>query len=191
MTTVEGELRREAREATGLWWLMLMAGIAWLIISLVILRFDTRSVTTVGVIIGLVFLGGAANELLTAMVVQSWRWAHVGLAVLFVVGAVWCFVSPDDAFWALASALGFLLVLKGTFDIILAAETRVVNPLWGLGLTAGILEVLLGFWASQQFYPARAALLLIWVGFAAMFRGIGEIATAVQLRQAHKELSAA
>ena len=40
---------------------------------------------------------------------------------------------------------------------------------------AGILEILLGFWASQQMFPARAALLLVWVGFFALFRGISEI----------------
>ncbi len=52
------------------------------------------------------------------------------------------------------------------------------GPLWGLGLSVGILEILLGFWASQQYYAARAALILIWVGFMALFRGIGEIVLA-------------
>lgn len=46
---------------------------------------------------------------------------------------------------------------------------------------ADILEILLGFWASQQMFPARAALLL-WVGFFALFRGISEIAVAFELR---------
>lgn len=188
--TTDREMEQAAREVTGLWWLMLLAGIAWLVISLVVLRFDSRSVTTVGVILGFVFLGAAATELLTVMVMRSWRWAHAGLAVLFVAGSIWAFTSPSDAFWSLASVLGLLLVLKGSFTILLAAETRAVNPLWGLGLTAGILELLLGFWASQQYYPARAALLLIWIGFACLFRGVSEIVVAVQLRQAHKALAA-
>lgn len=28
--------------------------------------------------------------------------------------------------------------------------THALNPIWGLGLLVGILEILLGFWASEQ-----------------------------------------
>jgi uncharacterized membrane protein HdeD (DUF308 family) len=45
---------------------------------------------------------------------------------------------------------------------------------------------LLGFWASQQLFPARAALILVWVGFLALFRGISEIALAFQIRRVRK-----
>jgi uncharacterized membrane protein HdeD (DUF308 family) len=79
-------------------------------------------------------------------------------------------------------------VLKGTMDIFVAVEAKGLNPVWGLGLATGIIEVLLGFWASQQYYPARAALILIWVAFMAMFRGAADIVVAFQLRRAHKEL---
>ena len=188
---LEEEVEQGAKALTSLWWLVLLIGIAWFVVGLVVLRFDTTSVTTVGVLLGLVLLGAGATEIMEATVVASWRWAHILLGGLFLVGAVWCFVSPDDAFWSLASVLGLLLVLKGTFDIVVAAETRGLNPLWGLGLAAGILEVLLGFWASQQYYPARAALILVWVAFMAFFRGGMQIALAFQLRHAGKELATA
>jgi hypothetical protein len=35
-------------EITGLWWLFLITGIAWVIIALVVLRFDTTSLAAVG-----------------------------------------------------------------------------------------------------------------------------------------------
>jgi len=47
---------------------------------------------------------------------------------------------------------------------------------------AGILELILGFWASQQAFPARGALLLLWVGFFALFRGISEIVISFEVR---------
>ena len=53
---------------------------------------------------------------------------------------------------------------------------------WWLGLVAGILELVLGFWASQRRLPAREALLLI--GFFALFRGISEIVIAFELKSA-------
>ena len=40
---------RDRREITGCWWLGLVAGIAWIVVALVILQFDQASVTTVGV----------------------------------------------------------------------------------------------------------------------------------------------
>ncbi len=98
-------------------------------------------------------------------------------------------MHPLDAFYELAAILGFLLLLKGSFDIAMAFMTREVNDLWWLGLVVGILEVLLAFWASQQLFAPRAALILIWVGFAAMFRGFTEIFLAFEVRRLSKELS--
>ena len=63
-----------------------------------------------------------------------------------------------------------------------AVMTKEVNPSWWLGLVAGILMIVLGFWASQQEFPAQGALLLLWVGFFALFRGISEIVVGFELR---------
>jgi uncharacterized membrane protein HdeD (DUF308 family) len=80
-------------------------------------------------------------------------------------------------------------VLKGSLDVIVSAMTREVNEFWWLGLVTGILELLLGFWASRQLFPARATLILIWVGFAALFRGISEIVLAFQIRRLHRAVT--
>jgi hypothetical protein len=166
----------------GPWWLMLIIGLAWLIISVMVLRFRLSSITTVGVLIGVVFLLATLNEFLLGSVRAGWRWAHVLLGILFAVGAIWAFVNPINAFWALASVLGLLLIFQGTLDIITSISAREISGTWWLGLVAGILLILLGFWASQQMFPARAALLLLWVGFFALFRGISEIVIAFELR---------
>jgi uncharacterized membrane protein HdeD (DUF308 family) len=47
---------------------------------------------------------------------------------------------------------------------------------------AGILEILLGFWASQQFLSVQGALLLVWIGLFALFCGISEIVIAFEVR---------
>ena len=169
-------------QLAGPWWLFLITGIAWLIIAVMVLRFSPASVNTVGVLIGVLFLLGAFNEFLIASIRHSWRWAHVLMGVLFVVGSIWAFARPFNAFWALASVLGLLLIFKGTLDIIAAVMTKEINPSWWLGLVVGILELILGFWTSQQGFPARGALLLIWVGFFALFRGISEIVVAFEVR---------
>jgi len=166
----------------GPWWLFLITGIAWLIISVMVLRFNPASINTVGILIGVLFLLAGFNEFMIASVAHHWPGAHILLGVFFIIGAIWAFARPFNAFWALASVLGLLLIFKGTLDIIGAVMTKDVNSAWWLGLVAGILELILGFWASQQAFPARGALLLLWVGFFALFRGISEIVVAFEVR---------
>jgi len=136
----------------------------------------------VGILMGVLFLLAGFNEFMIASVGHHWRWAHILLGIFFVIGAIWAFARPFNAFWALASVLGLLLIFKGTLDIIAAVMTKDVNSSWWLGLVAGILELILGFWASQQAFPARGALLLLWVGFFALFRGISEIVISFEVR---------
>lgn len=178
-----------AVEPAGPWWLFLVTGVLWLVAALVILRFDVSSVATVGVLLGAVLAFATFTEVVAALSAAGWRWAHWILAVLFGLGSIWAFVHPIGAFWELASILGFLLVLKGSFDIIGSFVTKPVNDLWWLGLTAGIFEVLLGFWASQQFFAPRAVLIIVWVGFSAILRGITEIVMAFSVRRAERALA--
>ena len=182
--------RTGLQRATGMWWLFLLTGILWILISVVVLRFDVTSVSAVGALLGALLILAGVNEFMIMSVRDAgWKWLHAVLGVLFIAGGIWAFVHPIGAFYELASILGFLLVLKGTMDVVASVMQKAVSDLWWLGLIMGILELLLGFWASQQFFAPRAILILVWVGFAAMFRGIGEIVVAFELRGANKRLS--
>jgi uncharacterized membrane protein HdeD (DUF308 family) len=180
------ERRRGASAAlwrlAGPWWMFLLTGIAWLIIAWVALRFTPASIATVGALLGVLFLFAMIDEFLLAAVRASWRWLHVIMGVIFAFGAGWSFAQPYDAFWTLASILGLLLIFRGTLDIITSVDARMVNGAWWLGLVAGILEILLGFWAAQQYLSVKGALLLVWVGLFALFRGISEIVIAFEVR---------
>ncbi len=177
------EIRQFSSELSRSWWVFLISGFAWLIIALVVLRFDISSVGTIGLLLGAVFLYSAMYQFaLAALQGGGWAVARAVLAVLFIGAAIWSFARPYDAFWSLAAALGLLLILNGGFDIAHAAMSRPLNPLWWLGLVVGILEIGLGFWASQQYIAARGTLLILWVGFFAIFRGIGDLVLAFKLR---------
>jgi uncharacterized membrane protein HdeD (DUF308 family) len=182
------ELRSEAQadlwQMAGPWWVLLLAGIAWLIISVIVLRFTTTSAATIGVLLGVVFLAAMANEFFLAYVRLHWRWAHVLMGIIFLAAAIWAFVNPVGTFWALASAVGLLLILQGGFVLITSIESRIINSAWWLGVVAGTLEIFAGFWASQQLVTVRAALLIIWVGLLALFNGINQIVLAFELKSA-------
>jgi hypothetical protein len=44
--------RGATREITGYWWIWLVTGIGWIVISLVLLQFDAASITTVSILVG-------------------------------------------------------------------------------------------------------------------------------------------
>ena len=177
-----GELRANLARLAGPWWLFLLTGIAGLIISMVVLRFSIASAATVGVLLGVVFLGAMVNEFMIAPVRWNWGWAHALMGVIFLGGAIWSFVDPLGVFWTLATVVGLLLILQGALVLITSIQARLINSVWWLGLIAGILEIGIGFWASQQLVPARAVLLIIWVGVFAIFRGITEIVLSFELK---------
>lgn len=178
-----------ADEFTGGWWWFLVTGIAWLLVSLVLFRFDVTSVATLGVLLGVLFLIVAVNEFAISTIRASWRWVHVLLGILFVIGGIWCFVRPVGSAVELASILGFLLLFKGSLDLIGSIMSKEVSELWWLGTIVGVLEILLAFWASQSFIQARLALIILWVGLGTLLRGLGEIVLAFELRAARRRMS--
>ena len=187
---VDRRIRGAAREVTGYWWLWLVTGIAWVVISLVILQFNNASVTTVGILIGIMFaLAAGQNLALTAVrELGAMRWATALFGVLFGVSAVVCFVNPQGTFATLADILGFLFVLVGLWWMIQAFLERGVNPYWWLGLAGGILMTIVGFWADGQFFIAKAYILLVFAGIWALMQGITDIVRSFAIRQVREEL---
>jgi uncharacterized membrane protein HdeD (DUF308 family) len=178
-----------ASESTGGWWWFLVTGIAWLVVSLVLFRFDVTSVATLGVLLGVLFLMVAVNEFAISTIRTGWRWLHVLLGIFFLIGGIWCFVRPVGSAVELASVLGFLLLLKGSLDLVGSIMSKDVSDLWWLGTIVGIFEILLAFWASQSFIEARLTLIILWVGLGTLLRGLGEIVLAFELRSARRRLS--
>jgi uncharacterized membrane protein HdeD (DUF308 family) len=141
--------RMVVRDAARYWWVYLVSGIAWLIIAWVVLRLNATSITTVGVILGIVFLAAGIHEVFLATLTSGgWKvWNYI-MAVLFFLAGLWGLFEPIQTFFALASVLGILLIFYGIFEIAQSIASRDINPYWWLGLIAGILLLLLAFWVS-------------------------------------------
>jgi uncharacterized membrane protein HdeD (DUF308 family) len=182
------EIRDTARSLTGFWWVMLVTGIAWIIAALVILQFDHASVTTVGIIVGIMFVVAAAQQFLLAAVAESLRWLWAIFGVLFLIAGIICFVNPKNTFAGIADILGFLFLTVGIWWMIRAFLERPVNPVWWLGLISGILMVCLAFWTSGQFFITKAYTLLVFAGIWALMQGVTDIVRAFQVRSLRNEL---
>src|SRR5437764_3687766 len=112
------------RDAARYWWLWIIVGIAWIVAALVILQFNHASVTTVSVILGIMFLAACLQQFLLAAVADSMRWLWALFGVLFGACAVICFVDPAGTFTGLANVLGFLFLVVGGWWIIQAFLTK-------------------------------------------------------------------
>jgi uncharacterized membrane protein HdeD (DUF308 family) len=158
-------------------WLFILSGILWLILSLMILSFDATSVATIGYMMAFVLIFAGVAEFMAMGVAIGWKWLHAVLGVLFVLTGIASLMAPFQTFGYLTLFIGWFLLIKGFFDIALSIGLHRDLPLWGLTLAVGIAEVLLGLWALG--YPGRSAwLLVLWVGFGAMMRGIGDLVLA-------------
>jgi uncharacterized membrane protein HdeD (DUF308 family) len=171
------------------WWVLLVTGILWILIGLFVLQAHYESAATIGYLVGFWLLFGGVAELVEAGVVDGWKWLHIVLGVLFIIGGIAALTSPFQTFTVLASLVGFFLILKGTFDFVIALAVRHEIDLWWMSLVAGIIEIALGVWAMG--YPGRsAALLIIWVGIGAVIRGIAEIIAAFHVHSAPEAVAA-
>jgi short repeat uncharacterized protein DUF308 len=179
----DAQAREVIKGISRLWWLWLVFGIAWVVVGLVILQFDQASITTVGVIVGLMFLATGAQQFTVAMLAERLKWLYALFGVLFVAAGVIALISPENTFAALADILGFLFLIVGVFWVIQALVSREVNELWWLGLTGGILMIILAFWTDGQFFIHKQYVLLVFAGIWALMQGVTDILRAFQIRK--------
>ena len=162
--------------------------IAWLVLLL-----NQTSITTVGVLLGIVLTAAGVNEAAVgALVPGGWKVWHIIMAVIFLLGGLWALVRPVNTFFTLASVLGLILILYGSFEIARAIASRAINPYWWTGLITGILLILLAFWVSgsDRVYSLRQRGLPdpVLGGFHGPFKGITQIMMAFRIRRAGQEI---
>ncbi len=189
MNLLETRVRQSA-EATRWWWVFLITGVFWLIVALMVFRFDLGSVATVAALIAGVLIAGGVDELGTmAVAAGGWRWAHALLGLLYIIFGILALAIPGATFVILAALLGWVLLFKGAFDLISALTTRRSGEFWWLLLAFGIVEILVAFWAAADF--GRLTILVIaFTGAWALSRGLTEILFAFEVHGAHERLAA-
>ena len=193
MTTVDSmfEPREVVREAGRLWWLFLLTGIAWLVFSLIIFRFNITSAATIALLFGIVAIVAGFSEFLAiAVSTTGWKIVHGILGVIFVLVGIFAFIEPGETFAALASVIGFFFLFKGIFDITVAFVTKAEFELWWLQLIVGLIEIGLAFWVAGDF-RSKVILLVVYTGVVCLSKGITDLFLAFKLRAVKKELEAA
>src|SRR4051812_40156895 len=176
-----GDARAAARRVADFWWGSLVVGVGWIAAALVILQFDSASIKTVGILVGILFTVAGIQQLVLAALAESLRWLWAIFGVLFLVSAVICFINPEDTFAGVADILGFLFLTVGVWWTMQAFLTKSVNSLWWLGLISGVLMIVMAFWTSGQFFIQKAYVLIVFAGIWALMHGLTDIVRAFAL----------
>jgi uncharacterized membrane protein HdeD (DUF308 family) len=165
------------------WWLFLSTGVGWMLVGLIVLRFDYTSVSAISILFGIVAIAAGVLEIGVMLLARGWWKLLDGvLAIIFIATGIVSFVHPGDTFLALAAVMSFFLVFAGTFDIIAAISARREIEVWWLQLVGGIIELALGFWAAG-YYGRSAVLLVAWVAAFAVIHGVRDIVLAFRVRE--------
>ena len=170
------------------WWVELLLGLFWVVIAVVVLKFDKASVTTVGILTGLMFLVFAAQEFALAAVDRHTRWLWAIFGVLLAASGIVALIHPVSTFAGFADILGFVFALIGVMWMVQAFAERPINSLWWLTLISGIMMIVVAFWVSGQFFVYRAYTLLIFAGIWAMTTGIIDVVRAFEIRELGRQL---
>jgi uncharacterized membrane protein HdeD (DUF308 family) len=164
------------------WWLLVVAGVAWIVVAAMILRITYDTVATIALLFGGICVVVAATEVfMGAMSSRRWRIAHWLLAVLFVVVAIMAFLAMKATLAALAAVVSFFFISRGAFDVVSAmAASR--ERSWQLLLMVGLGQLALGFCAAGPWKTSFSAL-MAWIAAGTMLHGVGQIASGFLVRE--------
>jgi uncharacterized membrane protein HdeD (DUF308 family) len=165
------------------WWLLFLTAIGWMLVALIVLRFDYTSVSAISILFGIVAIAAGVLEIGVLLLANGWwKLLHALLALVFIAAGIVAFIHPGNTFAALAAVFSFFLIFAGTFDIIVSISIRHEIEVWWLQLITGIIELALGLWAAG-YYGRSAVLLVAWVAAIAILRGIRDIVLAFRIRE--------
>jgi uncharacterized membrane protein HdeD (DUF308 family) len=178
-------VRDLAERTTRGWWVMLLTGIGWIVVSVIVFRFDYASVRAIAILFGILAISVGASELGLAVVSRGWsRFFRALFGLIFIAAGVVAFFTPGDTFVGLAAVISFYFVFAGTWDLITSLSMRQVSG-WWIQLVTGLLELALGFWAAGN-WAVSATVLVAFVGAMTLLRGVREISLAFSLRSVHE-----
>jgi uncharacterized membrane protein HdeD (DUF308 family) len=182
-----GIVAEDDREITRHWWVFLLTGALWIIFGFIVLSFDITTVYAVAVFLGVGFIVGGVFELGLAGTVEDGRWINITFGIIAIIAGIVALVWPAQTFVVVAAIVAWLVLFAGILDVVVSLSSRHDNDIWWLQLILGGLEIAVGVWAIG--YTGRSvALLVIWVGVAALFRGVSHLVMAFGLRGADKQL---
>jgi uncharacterized membrane protein HdeD (DUF308 family) len=168
--------------------LLLIAGLAWIVIAFVILRYTYATLAATSILVGALCVAAAAGEVTAGAASSPGETrAHWLLAVLFVVAGVVALLALKATIVGLAAVMSFLFICRGALGVVAAIAARKEHGWWAL-LIAGLAELAIGLLLASV--KGSIMTLVTWVAAGTLVHGIGQIASAFLVRKVGRHIAA-
>jgi uncharacterized membrane protein HdeD (DUF308 family) len=181
---LQGTVRTEVREVSGVWWWYLILGVLWVWFGMYVLSYRVGSLAAVAAFVGVAFLLGGITQLAAASRVREWRWLYIVAGTLGIAAGILTFVWPSITLYVVSILVAWYLIAFGIIHVVSALAGPKVDY-WWTGLLLGAAELVLGVWAVRSWQRSLLTLVTL-VGVWAIFFGVSEIFAAFRLREAGK-----
>ncbi len=167
------------------WKFFLFGGVATTVVGLLLLSWHHSSLNVVTWFAGILMFLVGILDFGGALVAPRHRIMHIIMAILTIGVGVALVSWPHITYFIVGVLVGWVLVLGGLANIIVAFMERRVASLWP-GLVRGLIEVALGVWALRR--PETATnILVIIVGIWAVASGVLGVIAAFSARHAEAD----
>ena len=163
-----------------MWGLLMFAGVAWLAISWSVLRLEPSDVVGVA---GPMILFGALCEAVRALAGTRTWWLNAGMSVLFAATGAIMLVDRDSTYATPAALVAWYLMVRGALDVAVSTMNRGHDRTWGVMLSVGIVQAVLGFYAAGPLARAADPVILL-LGAVGLLRAVADLVTSLRLREA-------
>jgi uncharacterized membrane protein HdeD (DUF308 family) len=180
-------LRELGDQLRRLWWIPLVSGLVSIGLGLAILATDW-TVHALVIITGLVFIIRGIALAFSPAYAGRTSGEQIVAGIAGVISGVVLVAWPGPSLLVLAFFVGAWLAVSGGFHIVTSVARRRELPHWGLTLSVGVIELLLGIWAMRR-PEATLALLITIIGLWAVVTGVIYCVLAFEIRSAGRALA--
>ncbi|MDY0198508.1 MAG: HdeD family acid-resistance protein [Tenuifilaceae bacterium] len=180
---------KSIKEAIRQWYIPLLVGIFFVIVSIVAFGRPESSFLALSILFALSFLFGGLSEIVFSVSnrkqVDTWGWSLAFGIITFIVGVL-LVINPALSMITLAFYIGFVFLFRSIATIGFALDIKKYGNInWGGLLTFGILGAIFSFILIWN--PAFAGLsAVVFIGLNFLFAGLFSISLSLQLRKLNK-----
>jgi len=168
------------------WWLILLRGIVFLLLSFFVFANPVGSLLGLAVYIGISLLLTGIFLIVLALssrdTMENWGW-RLAEGVIDVIFAFVLLSNPGITATVLPFVVGFWMMV---FGIMMFADSFQVKKTgesnWWIGLVGGLLTVLAGYFITNNLL-AGAVAFTYWIGFGFIIAGIINISISLRMRK--------
>ena len=186
---MENLFLKSIKEVIKHWYIPLLVGIFFVIVSIVAFTSPESSLLTLSILFALSFLLGGISEVIFSITnksqLENWGWSLAFGLITAIVGFL-LLIQPIVSLAIMAFYIGFVILFRSVGAISFAIDIkRYGSKNWGGLLILGVLGTLFSFILIWN--PVFAGLsIVILIALSFLLTGMFSIFLALQLRKLHK-----